>query len=438
MTIRLLPNLTAATLAAALARCASAEPVRLELALDEPVRLARDRHTAYLKIGVTGGRRVGRRAPVNVALVIDRSGSMSGRKIERAKEAALRAIDRLGPDDVVSVVAYETTVRVLQPATKLTDRAVVERAIRRLEAGGSTALFAGVARGAAEVRKFLDRRRVNRVVLLSDGLANVGPSSPSDLGRLGASLLEEGISVTTIGLGLDYNEDLMTALARASDGNHAFVEHADDLGRIFDLEFGDVLSVVARDVVLRIRLGDGVRAVRALGRGAEIAGSTVTASLAQVYANQEKVVLLEVEVPPGVAGGRLEIASVGVEYADLATGRTERLDGGVAAEFTDFADVVERRRNHAVRAAVVEQIAAVNNEMAVNLRDAGRIDEARRALRDNADYIEREEKRSPSPRLRRQRDLNLEDSENLDPHRWTQRRKAMRKEQYNAEMQQAW
>src|SRR4029450_1790476 len=90
--------------------------------------------------------------------------------------------------------------------------------------------------GAAAVRKFLDRQRVNRIILLSDGQANVGPSSPGDLGNLGASLIKEGISVTTLGLGLDYNEDLMTQLARRSDGNHYFIENSSDLARRFGYE----------------------------------------------------------------------------------------------------------------------------------------------------------------------------------------------------------
>ena len=98
------------------------------------------------------------------------------------------------------------------PATKVSDKKTIFRAIRQIRADGSTALFGGVSKGAKEIRKFLSHKRVNRMVLLSDGLANVGPQSPSELGDLGSSLIEDGISVTTIGLGLGYNEDLMTKL----------------------------------------------------------------------------------------------------------------------------------------------------------------------------------------------------------------------------------
>src|SRR5207244_2362433 len=110
-------------------------------------------------------------------------------------------LDRLTQDDVVSIIAYDGAVQVLVSATKLSDRDLVRARIRAIAPGGATALFAGVSRGIEEVRKFKAPGRVNRVILLSDGQANVGPSSPNELGRLGAACAKESISVTTIGLG---------------------------------------------------------------------------------------------------------------------------------------------------------------------------------------------------------------------------------------------
>ena len=206
----------ASLLAALWTASASAGQVRLEVSLDKPTMLAEKKQAAFVKVGLTGFKLDGKdqRAPVNVAIVLDKSGSMQGDKIAKAKDAAIAAIGRLGSDDIVAVVAYDSTVQVIVPATKLSDKQSVIEQIRRIEAGGSTALFAGVSKGADELRKFLDKNRVNRVILLSDGLANVGPQSPSELGALGASLMKEGISVSTMGLGLDYNEDLMTKLAQ--------------------------------------------------------------------------------------------------------------------------------------------------------------------------------------------------------------------------------
>ncbi|HEX4997318.1 MAG TPA: VWA domain-containing protein, partial [Terriglobia bacterium] len=277
------------------------EQIKVNVGLAKPYLMAGQKQTNYLRVGLTGIPidESGRRTPVNVAIVLDKSGSMSGEKLRKAKDAAFASIDRLAPNDIVSVIAYDHTVEVLVPATKVSDRFAIRQAIERLTAGGNTALFAGVSKGAAEARKFLDRQRVNRIILLSDGQANVGPSSPSELGSLGASLIKEGISVTTLGLGLDYNENLMTQLAFRSDGNHYFIESTTDLARQFAYEFDDVLSVVAQEVTVKITCADGVRPIRVLGREADITGQTVVTYLNQVYGNQEKYVLLEVEVPAG-------------------------------------------------------------------------------------------------------------------------------------------
>ena len=143
--------------------------VDLDVRLAAPYALAGSSQTAYLRVGLTGVDRGGaNRAPVNVAIVLDRSGSMAGDKIEEAKRGAIAALNRLGPDDIVSVVTYNNTVDVLVPSTKLTDREAIYSRIRSIQTGGNTALFAGVSKGAAELRKFLDANRVNTLILLSD------------------------------------------------------------------------------------------------------------------------------------------------------------------------------------------------------------------------------------------------------------------------------
>ncbi|MCP4121228.1 MAG: VWA domain-containing protein, partial [Bacteroidetes bacterium] len=201
----------------------------------------------------------------------------------------------LDENDILSIITYSDYVEVLVPATKVSDKRYLKRQIATIQAGGSTALFAGVSKGADEIEKFFDENKVNRVILLSDGLANVGPESPAALGKLGSSLRRIGISVTTIGLGLGYNEDLMVRLAQESDGNHAFVENSRDLARIFEFEFGDILSVVAQNVEIEINCAKGVKPIRVLGRDADVIGNKVYTSLNQIYSNQEKYFLLEIE-----------------------------------------------------------------------------------------------------------------------------------------------
>jgi Ca-activated chloride channel homolog len=422
-------------------RDATAKPeVKLSVALGTPVMLAQRAGTAYLKVGLTGfeGTDSKSRAPVNLAVVLDRSGSMSGDKLEKAKEAAVTIVDRLDANDILSVVAYDGVVSVLVPATKVSDREGIHARIRAIQPGGATALFAGVSRGIEEVRKFIDATRVNRVILLSDGQANVGPSSANELGRLGAACAKEGISITTVGLGLGYNEDLMTQLAVKSDGNHAFAETPTELAKIFDAELGDVLSVVAQELSVKVQFQGGARPIRALNRSAEIHGETAILSLNQLYSRQEKYFLLEVQVPVEAAGSTIPIAAVDVSYANMATKKTDRVSGTVSATFTTENAQVDANTDKDVMIAAVEAIAIENNRRAVSLRDEGKVKEAQHVLMDNSSYLKSEAKKYKSSRLDVYGAKNLEDSTNLDGERWLGTRKAMRKVQHQLNTQQSY
>jgi len=349
------------------------------------------------------------------------------------------ALRRLNAEDIAAVVSYDSTVQVLLPATRLTDKSTVQRALAGLQAGGNTALFAGVSRGAAEVRKFLDRDRVNRIILLSDGLANVGPSSPAELGRLGASLAKEGVSVSTIGLGLGYNEDLMALLAGMSDGNHAFVESADDLARIFNYEFGDVLSVVAQDVDIQIHCPPGVRPVQVLGRDAEIVGQSVRTGLNQLYGAQEKFIMLELEVPAGQVDREQVLASVEVRYRNMLSGEQDTLSGATAVRFSASPETVVEATDPDTMGAAVEQIANRMSKKAVELRDAGRTDEARQQLLKGADYVRRNAERYGSEKLQSLGEELEQDAAAVGADDdWNRTRKALRKKQHSVDIQQTY
>ncbi len=417
------------------------EEARLEAALGTPVMLEGAAGRAFLKIGLTGFEFAPERerAPVNIAIVLDKSGSMNGQKIAHAREAAIMAIERLDARDVVSVVAYNGGVQVLVPATPVADRHRISQAIRALQAGGSTALFAGVSRGAQELRTYLSGNRVNRVILLSDGLANVGPSSPHALGGLGRSLAKEGISVTTIGLGLGYNEDLMSRLAGMSDGNHAFVEHPSQLAGIFDLEFGDVMSVVGRDVEIHIHCHGGVRPVRVLGREAEIAGNSVRIDLNQIYGGREKYIMLEVEVPPGSAGEVRDLASVDASYLNLQTQQRDHLSERVQVAFSARPEAVRSQTNKAVMKDAVEQVVNVKSKEAVRLRDEGKVEQAQEVLRQNADILRESADAYAAPELEAYAGEMDEDAKRLeDRGDWNRQRKSLRSKQHATETQQAY
>jgi len=379
-------------LLAALAAPAVARPlVNCDLSLDRTVIPAGRLEKTIIKIALDVPEipRETDRPPVNLTLVLDRSGSMSGEKIARAREAALTALHRLEARDLFSLVVYDHTVRTLVPPQSPTaNRDWIEQQIRGIGTGGNTALFGAVSQGAAEVRKNLGGEYVHRVLLLSDGLANVGPSSPVDLGRLGAALLKEGISVTTIGIGNDFNEDLMTSLAEQSDGNHYFVESSRDLPRIFALELGDVLSIAARKVLIEIDCPDGVRPLRIIGREGRIRGNKVELHLNQLYGGQEKYALIEVQVAPGEAEQSRQIAQASCSYENALNQRQERSTAVASISFSKRHDEVVKSANKPVLEAVVENEIAVSRDRALDLYNAGRKDEAVRELKRSKEKLQ--------------------------------------------------
>jgi len=329
------------------------------------------------------------RPPVNLTLVLDRSGSMSGNKIARAREAALAALHRLGAKDLFSLVIYDHTVRTLVPPQSPTVNSDwIEQQIRSIATGGNTALFGAVSQGAAEVRKHLGGDYVHRVLLLSDGLANVGPSSATDLGRLGAALLKEGISVTTIGIGNDFNEDLMANLAERSDGNHYFVESSRDLPRIFALELGDVLSIVARKVIIEVDCPDGIHPLRIIGREGRIRGNTVELHLNQLYGGQQKYALIEVEVAPGKAEQSRDIAQASCSYENALTQQQERSTALASVRFSKHHEEVVQSASKPVLESVVENEIAESRDRALDLYNSGRKDEAVQELKQRKEKIQ--------------------------------------------------
>src|SRR5262249_43793166 len=293
---------------------------------------------------------------------------------------------------------FDEKVDVPVPAQKVADHNYFIDRILQVAPRGNTAIYAGVNAGADEVRKHKDPQRLNRVVLLSDGLANVGPSRPGDFAALGRRLLAEGISVSTIGLGTQYNEDLMLALARAADGNHAFASAPTDLVQIFNREFDDVLASCAQMVSIDVELSPGVRAVRALSREGAIEGAHAKFQLNQVYAATEHYVLMEVAFDTAAAEER-EVGIVHVSYTAPDTGTRQTLDAPIRARFGGSDAEVIANVGKAVMESVLEQTTRERAARAIALRDQGRIEEARALLGQNTREINAYVASTPSPAL---------------------------------------
>lgn len=369
----------------------AADPVEVRVELAHPKIPAQKSHTTYLKVGLAGIQQQEKpaRPPVNVAIVLDRSGSMSGDKIVHARQAAIEALQRLGGDDIVSVVTFDDVAEAVVPATKMTSRDDIVRAIEQITPRGSTALFAGVSRAAEELRKFKTPNMVNRIVLLSDGIANIGPASADEMGRYGVSLAKESISVTTLGLGLNYNEKLLAQLAQHSDGNHAFIANPGELAAVFTEEFGDILSVVAQEIRVKVHCLEGVRPVRVLGREASIRGGDVEVAMNQLRAGQEKYVLLEVELLAGAANSQQLIGNVEVNYRRNDASAPQRIVRSSLASRVGDEREVEAAANTPILVEVAKQIGVEKQMIAVKLNDEGKTKEAEKVFFDNASNLQK-------------------------------------------------
>jgi Ca-activated chloride channel homolog len=275
----------------------------------------------------------GRDARRHLTILIDRSGSMQGQKLEQAIAAAQGAVRRLSEGDLVSVVDYSTRASVLVAPSTVNDetRARVISAVSRLGADGDTCISCALD----ESRTLVTSRPgfVSRVLLLSDGEATSGVRDLPGMQRVAEAVRNTGATVTTIGLGVDYNERMMAEIARDTNGRHHFAESPSSLTSIFDQELSGLERSVARDARLELELGRGVEVMDVSGLGFSREGSRVVVSLGTFAAGEERTVLARVRVASGEAGER-PVAFARLSYDDLDTGRAASSQGRLAASFT--------------------------------------------------------------------------------------------------------
>ena len=339
---------------------------------------------------------VKKRVPLAVALVLDKSGSMnSDGKMENAKRGALEALKKLGTKDIATVVVYDYEASVLVPAKSAGDKSAFTSAISRVRADGSTALYDGVQAGAKQLQSFIKEGYVPRIVLLSDGLANVGPSTTSDLAALGRTLAGREMTVTTIGLGLDYNEDLMTALASESGGNAYFAKTAGMLPDIFVRDMDDALALTARKVRITLTCNGNVQPVRAIGRTGTKKGQTIEVSVDNLY-GAEKYALFEIDVPKSDKESVLDAIAVKVDYVDAASGAKASAKAPLKIAYTsDKKKVASNRQADIAAQAELAKNAEVREE-AVKLADEGRSKEASKLLKQRAQEVKQAAPAAPA------------------------------------------
>jgi Ca-activated chloride channel family protein len=331
------------------------------------------------------------RPPVNLAFVLDRSGSMSGQKIHLVKAAVEAALARLQRGDRFSVVAYDDVVDLVVESTPISAEArrnATDR-LRAIDARGSTNLGDGWLRGCEQVAGRLIQDGVNRVLLMTDGLANVGMTDRTELAHHAAELRSRGVATSTFGVGEDFDEALLTAMADAGGGHFRYIADARSIGDHMTSEVGETLEVVARDVTLEVTAPEGVRVESVSPYRVLARGNRTLVSLGDLVANQSLEVVLRLRFPYG-DGGRETGAIVALTDRDGVFGPAGRGAAEPAHLVWTYADDRtndDQPRDREVDRAVARVFAARAREEAVGLNRLGDYRTARELLEGTAKRI---------------------------------------------------
>jgi len=319
-------------------------PAPTETALGLDLRLGNEQiptvgGEVWLQIGVqareAGDEQV---TPLNLALVIDRSGSMDAPDKWPYLQQSLRVFFRsLDPDDIVAVIGYDDQAEVVLPAQRVGDRRWIEQTIKLLYPRGTTNLHAGLMLGFQEVDKNFDIRRNNRVILLTDGIANRGVTDPDQIAREALAYNERGIYLSTIGLGLDFNDQLLSQLARQGKGAYHFVDSAEEMDKVFRREVAGLVEKVAREVAVTVYPGQGVEMISLTGYDGRPPAGPVQITMQELGTGDGQVLLAQLQVSPGRGGERL-VATVTLDYFDIFAQRSEQVTQEIKARTGAGAD----------------------------------------------------------------------------------------------------
>jgi Ca-activated chloride channel family protein len=355
--------------------------MRATLLLDhEPVAGAH-RVTALLKLegDVSAD---SRRTPLNLSLVLDRSGSMEGPKLHAARHAAALLVRRLAPEDLISVVAYDDSVTtVAAPATGQAQQDLATR-IEAIQTGGSTNLSGGWLRGRELVARGQREGAINRVLLLTDGLAYAGITDPDQLIALCANGNEGGVTTTTIGFGDDFNEQLLSAMADAGGGSTYYIESPDEAASVFAHEIEGLLSLSAQNVTVVLEPAGVVTSmvVQHLYPNEHV-GRAIHLQIGDLYAREPRLLLVDFMVSGDQSAIPTAVADIVVRGVVVgADGSLEQREIRLPIKLTIDGAHAEPE----IRREVLLLQAAQAREEALRARERGDYVSATRTLRELA------------------------------------------------------
>jgi len=322
------------------------------------------------------------RAPLSMVVVLDTSGSMSGEKIAQAKRSVTRLLRDMRDDDRVALVRYASDAELIQPMARVGDiRDSLIYRVEGLSSGGGTFIPGALRRGLEAIPAF-ERQRVQRIVLVSDGL----DSTQSEAARIASDSAERGITISALGVGLDFDESYMSGVASAGRGNFAFVEQASALAKFLRRELHEAANTTIASAKATLSLPEGVRFVRAVGADARSDGDDVVLSLGSMYAGDERRVIVELAV--NLDDGSSEEIDAEIEYERVGGFDEEINLASVTLSGTQNELEVAEGRDGQVMASAVSVMASRRQMEAAQAYKRGDVKRAREIIDGNLDDLQ--------------------------------------------------
>jgi Ca-activated chloride channel family protein len=272
-----------------------------------------------LEIAAPGLEGERRRDPARLQVVLDRSGSMGSGQLVTALQAIDSLTSRLGADDVFGLVVFDDQVQVAVPSGPVGDGSEIRQVLHQIRPGGTTNLGGGLLRGIQECGRTADGR-ASTLVLLSDGHANRGITDHGQLGDFAAGAGSDGITISTIGIGGGYDEDLLEAISRGANGNSHFAENGDEAGGHLASEVDGLLEQVAQAVSLTVKPTESVSQVRLFNDlpVSSIEGGFMV-ELGELVAEENRKLLFEIDVPDITTLGPAQVCEIALRWVDTET-----------------------------------------------------------------------------------------------------------------------
>ncbi|MDJ1169089.1 macro domain-containing protein [Roseofilum sp. BLCC_M154] len=354
-------------------------PLRAALCTEMPTTL-----DVLIRLTPPAPQDIPQRPAINLSLVLDRSGSMAERnKITFTKQAAIHAVNQLLPSDRVSVVTFESHVNTPVSSQLVRSRRYILQQIQQIQVGGGTALHAGWLEGGVQVSQHLQPASLNRVILLSDGIANVGETNPDVIATDVHGLAQRGVSTTTMGVGDDYNESLLEAIAVSGDGNYYYIERPDQLPDIFAMELQGLMATQGKNVSLNFTLPPQVQLLDVFNDFATLSNGDY--QLPNLVAGSPFTLALRLKIPPQTLPS---ILTLHLAWDDVETSQRQHINQSLSLPWVNRQSLNEFPFNPEVQQEVAALLASRAKKEAAEQARQGQYDLAEQTIAKGMEAIQ--------------------------------------------------